>query len=95
MVSPNLVIHIESPYKLDEKALPDTLAVTLSHPTNQAKDVALTLKKSADGSYSTLINNQVLGRYYVDISTSEWRLNDMVVFPLDTSYIVKPAPLSP
>ena len=89
------MVHIDSPYKLDAKALPDTLTVNLSHPTNQTKDVALTLKKSVDGSYSTTLSNQVLGRYYVDISTSEWRLNDMVVFPLDASHIVKPAPLSP
>ncbi len=92
--SPNLVIYIQSPYKLDAKALPDTLTVTLSHPTHQAKDMALTLKKSANGSYSTPLSNQVLGRYYVDISTSEWRLNGMVVFPLDVPYVVKPAPLS-
>lgn len=91
----NFVIHINSPYDLDKEARSDTLSVTLSHPTDQAKDIALTLRKLADGSYSTALKAPITGRYYMAISNSAWRLSDMIFLPLSNMpYIIKPMPLS-
>lgn len=96
-ISPNtLTLQLNSPYQLDNQARPSSLQLTLSHPTNQAKDVAFTLKKMLDGRYSSPIHTPLSGRYYLAINTSVWRLSDMIFLPLEApSYHVKPVPLSP
>lgn len=90
-----LTLRVDSPYDLDKDARTDTLNVTLSHPTNQAKDITLTLKKAPDGTYTTPFDSSLSGRYYIAIGNSVWQLSDMVILPLEsTPYIVKPIPLS-
>jgi hypothetical protein len=86
-------INVQSKYKLDDKALPATLSLAFSHPTDDKRDLALTLKKQADGAYVGTIDKALTGRYYVTISTPVWRLKDMIFLPLTKTLTIQPEPI--
>ncbi len=87
----NVVIH--SNYNLDNEALPATLQLAFSHPTDSKRDLVTVLQKQADGSYTTDLKQALTGRYYLTISTSVWRLKDMIFLPLAEATTLKPEPI--
>lgn len=86
-------VVVNSKYKLDDKALPASLTLDFSHPTDSKKDLTLLLQKQADGSYQAAIDKPLDGRYYVTLSTAEWRLKDMLFLPLPQSKTLNPEPI--
>lgn len=63
--------------------LPQSLTLNLSHPTLASQDQTLTLLRHADGQYHGVLKQGLRGRYYLELSTPEWRLNSSRDFPLD------------
>ena len=47
------------------------------------------LQKQDDGSYTTTLDRELTGRYYLTLSNTVWRLKDMVFLPFS-----EPLPLS-
>lgn len=86
-------VAVISQYKLDDKALPAALTLDFSHPTDSKKDLNLVLPKQPDGSYQGDAGKLLDGRYYITLSTTEWRLKDMVFFPLERHHTLNPGPV--
>ena len=86
-------VIINSNYNLDNNALPATLQLTFSHPTDAKRDLTTVLQKQADGSYSADLKQTLTGRYYITVSTSVWRLKDMIFLPLSETIPLKPEPI--
>lgn len=84
---------INSSYNLDSNALPATLTLAFSHPTDSKRDLSTVLQKQADGSYTTTLDRELTGRYYLTLSNTVWRLKDMVFLPLSEAITIKPEPI--
>ncbi len=89
----HLKVVINSKYNLDNNALPATLQLAFSHPTDSKRDLATVLQKQVDGSYTTDLKQNLSGRYYITVSTHVWRLKDMIFLPLSESIILNPEPI--
>ncbi|PTQ88500.1 FixH family protein [Agitococcus lubricus] len=88
-----IVLQIQSPYNLDEKALPAELSLLLAHPSDKLRDLKVTLNKQSDGQYRANIPQTLTGRYYLSLNSSVWRLKDTVFLPLTSAHVLKPTGL--
>ncbi len=61
--------------------LPDDLSVDLYHATRQGFDRSMLLQKQGAGEYRAVLPDMVPGRWYVQLSAENWRLNGSVLFP--------------
>ena len=93
LTSQQATVRVNSSYALDDKALPASLSLEFSHPTDAKRDLTLKLLKQADGSYQAAVSAPLSGRYYVTLSNSAWRLKDMIFLPLNETYTLHPEPL--
>ncbi len=84
---------INSTYNLDSNALPATLTLAFSHPTDSKRDLSTVLQKQDDGSYTTTLDRELTGRYYLTLSNTVWRLKDMVFLPFSEPITIKPEPI--
>lgn len=60
---------------------PDALRVGFLHATRKGYDRHVTVRRGADGSYSSGIQPLIRGHWYVQIETNHWRLLKSVVVP--------------
>jgi len=60
-------------------ALPETLNLTLAHPTQSGRDQKITLRQTAPGLYSASLENPSSGRWHVLLEPLEadWRLTGL------------------
>lgn len=65
--------------------LPDTLELALLHATRAGLDQTVMMQKSANGNYHGLIKPMLPGRWYIQLSTQQWRLLSEMRIPGDTS----------
>lgn len=65
-------------------ALPDTLALALSHPTQAAADQTLILRRDAAGTYRGQLARALAGRFYLELGSDDWRLTGLREFPQAT-----------
>jgi hypothetical protein len=84
---------INSTYNLDSNALPASLTLAFSHPTDSKRDLSTVLQKQDDGSYTTTLDRELTGRYYLTLSNTVWRLKDMVFLPFSEPITIKPEPI--
>lgn len=64
---------------------PSSLVLIFSHPTLAAQDQKIALsRQDGDGIYRGTLEHGLSGRYYIELSTTDWRLHSSREFPLDT-----------
>ncbi len=68
----------------------DSLHLVFSHPTLVQRDQALTLKRQPDGRFHGLLDKPLEGRYYIELSAQDWRIQDMQTFPQGTISLGQP-----
>jgi len=64
--------------------LPATISLELLHATRAGQDQKIDLALTADKGYHGLIKTLVPGRWYVQLTTSKWRLNGELQHPGQT-----------
>lgn len=61
--------------------LPETLTLSLLHPTQAGYDQVLPLQHAGDGVYSGAIDEVGRGNWYLQLETVEWRLSGSMQMP--------------
>lgn len=67
---------------------PETLTLTLSHPTLATQDQSVVLTRRPDGHYQGVLAHGLQGRHYIELGNAEWRLRSSRDFPLDKLTLV-------
>ena len=70
--------------KTDSGSLPDTISLELLHSTRAGNDQRIALIRTADKDYHGLAKPLVPGRWYVQLTTPEWRLSGQLQQPGQT-----------
>lgn len=68
----------------DSLKMPDTLTLSLSHPTLAEKDQTIILTRRGDGQFHGALAHSLQGPHYIELGTAEWRLRGSRDFPVDT-----------
>ena len=71
---------------------PSFLTLKLLHPTLDGQDIEIKLLPEPNGIFSTLLENPLQGRWYIDVISqdSTWRLKGEGAFPSTSSVILSP-----
>jgi len=72
-------------------AMPDTLKLSLLHPTQPGHDQVIVLQHAGHGSYSGPVDEISRGSWYVQLESAEWRLSGKLQSPQVVTLVLLPA----
>jgi len=67
-----------------EGALPPTISLELLHATRSGQDKSIELVLTPEKKYHGLVTTLAAGRWYVQLTTAQWRLNAELLYPQQT-----------
>lgn len=82
--------HVQLLLQGNIEPLPETLTLSLLHPTQAGYDQLLSLQHAGDGVYSGAIDEVGRGNWYLQLETVEWRLSGSMRMPHTGKVVLLP-----
>lgn len=82
--------HVQLLLQGNIEPLPETLTLSLLHPTQAGYDQLLSLQHAGDGVYSGAIDDVGRGNWYLQLETVEWRLSGSMRMPHTGKVVLLP-----
>lgn len=82
--------HVQLLLQGNIEPLPETLTLSLLHPTQAGYDQLLSLQHAGDGVYSGAIDEVGRGNWYLQLETVEWRLSGSMQMPHTGKVVLLP-----
>ena len=86
--------HVQLLLQGNIERLPETLTLSLLHPTQAGYDQVLPLQHAGDGVYSGAIDEVGRGNWYLQLETVEWRLSGSMRMPHTGKIVLLPQEMS-
>lgn len=86
--------HVQLLLQGNIEPLPETLTLSLLHPTQAGYDQLLSLQHAGDGVYSGAIDDVGRGNWYLQLETVEWRLSGSMQMPHTGKIVLLPQEMS-
>jgi hypothetical protein len=86
--------HVQLLLQGNIEPLPETLTLSLLHPTQAGYDQLLSLQHAGDGVYSGAIDEVGRGNWYLQLETVEWRLSGSMRMPHTGKIVLLPQEMS-
>lgn len=86
--------HVQLLLQGNIEPLPETLTLSLLHPTQAGYDQLLSLQHAGDGVYSGAIDEVGRGNWYLQLETVEWRLSGSMQMPHTGKIVLLPQEMS-
>lgn len=86
--------HVQLLLQGNIEPLPETLTLSLLHPTQAGYDQLLSLQHAGDGVYSGAIDDVGRGNWYLQLETVEWRLSGSMRMPHTGKIVLLPQEMS-
>ena len=71
-------------------AWPDSVRLSLLHPTRAGNDQVFVLQHGGNGNYRTTINKLTQGHWYVQLEADDWRLSGTLQVPQVAPLVLAP-----
>ncbi|MEZ5542050.1 MAG: FixH family protein [Pseudomonadota bacterium] len=94
-LSANLVLYQGNTLRLQLSAIngnwPETVSLSLLHPTRAGHDQAVRLRHTGAGSYQGTIEPPAEGHWYIQLEADDWRLSGTLQVPQTQPLLLVPA----